>query len=235
MSNYSHLKLALITMPQRTARPALRLRKRPSQARSVETVRVLLEAAAQVLEQGGLDGLTTNAVAARAGVSIGSLYQYFPNKQALLATLIAEEQRQHRNTLQSAVDEARGLPLAAGLRHLLRAAIGRQTRRPELARALDYAETQLPMDEMLADTATAQRSELARFLAPHAGAIADQDLERAAGDALVIARALIDAAEADGSAVRDPVGLEDRVLRAVRGYLGDLGSDPFASERHKRV
>jgi AcrR family transcriptional regulator len=66
-------------------------RKRPRQRRSEATVDAILEAAARILESDGLDALTTNAVADRAGVSVGSLYQYFPGKTALLAELIRRE------------------------------------------------------------------------------------------------------------------------------------------------
>lgn len=61
-------------------------RKRPRQLRSRETVDAVVEAAAQVFEREGLDA-TTNRIADRAGVSIGTLYQYFPNKRALLYAL----------------------------------------------------------------------------------------------------------------------------------------------------
>jgi len=59
-------------------------RRRPKQARSRATFEAIIEAAAQILERRGADGLNTNDVAERAGVSIGTLYQYFPDKLALL-------------------------------------------------------------------------------------------------------------------------------------------------------
>lgn len=61
-------------------------RKRPRQQRSRETVEVLLEAAAQVFQAEGLQA-TTNRIAERSGYSVGTLYQYFPNKRALLHSL----------------------------------------------------------------------------------------------------------------------------------------------------
>ncbi len=63
-------------------------RKRPLQARSRATVEALLEAAAQILAARGYERSTTDAVAERAGVSIGTLYQYFQNKESLVAALI---------------------------------------------------------------------------------------------------------------------------------------------------
>jgi AcrR family transcriptional regulator len=65
----------------------LRPRKQPRQARSRETVEAILHAAAQVFAAQGYAGATTNHIAARAGVSIGSLYEYFPSKDALLVAL----------------------------------------------------------------------------------------------------------------------------------------------------
>ncbi|MEM8558527.1 MAG: TetR/AcrR family transcriptional regulator [Bacteroidota bacterium] len=63
-------------------------RKRPQQARSSVTVAAIIEAAAQVLERDGYDALTTTSVAERAGVSVGTLYQYFPDKAAVVAGLV---------------------------------------------------------------------------------------------------------------------------------------------------
>jgi AcrR family transcriptional regulator len=66
-------------------------RRAPRQARSQLKVELMLEAAIQLLEAGSLESLTTNAVAAKAGVSIGTLYQYFGDKHSLLEALIARE------------------------------------------------------------------------------------------------------------------------------------------------
>ena len=73
--------------------PIDKSRKKPTQARSRLTVASILEAATQVLDAEGEPSLTTKLVAERAGVSIGTLYQYFPNRDAILLAL-AEEERQ---------------------------------------------------------------------------------------------------------------------------------------------
>lgn len=66
-------------------------RRRPKQARSRATWDAILEATAQILERDGAAGFNTNAVAERAGVSIGTLYQYFPDKQAILVATAERE------------------------------------------------------------------------------------------------------------------------------------------------
>ena len=66
-------------------------RRIPRQARATETASAILEGAAQILEAGGLAAFTTNAVAERAGVSIGTLYQYFADKNEVLLALARQE------------------------------------------------------------------------------------------------------------------------------------------------
>lgn len=80
-------------MPARSASPASPTspRKLPKQARSTRLVDAILQAAVRVLERDGAAGFTTVRVAERAGVSVGSLYQYFPNKQSILFRLQQEE------------------------------------------------------------------------------------------------------------------------------------------------
>lgn len=72
----------------------LSARKSPRQQRSRNTVECILLSAARILVQSGMAGFNTNAVAKEAGISIGSLYQYFPNKQALLAALVGQKLEQ---------------------------------------------------------------------------------------------------------------------------------------------
>ncbi len=90
-------------------RDPARARKLPSQARSRALVESLLEATARILMQDGWDALTTNRVAKAAGVSVGSLYQYFPNKEALVSGLVegwADELTQHLVALGPALADA---------------------------------------------------------------------------------------------------------------------------------
>ena len=81
-------------------------RKQPQQARSADLVAAVLEAAVQVLAQDGAQRFTTARVAEKAGVSIGSLYQYFPNKAAILFRLQSDEWRQTTALLRTILEDA---------------------------------------------------------------------------------------------------------------------------------
>ena len=68
------------------------VRRAPTQARAQQTIQTLFKAAAQILDKDGEPGLTTNKVAAAAGFSIGTLYQYFPSKEVLVRAMAAKGQ-----------------------------------------------------------------------------------------------------------------------------------------------
>src|SRR5215472_18163905 len=110
----------------------LKARKAPGQARSQETVGVILEASARILESDGLRGFNTNAVAARAGVSIGSLYQYFPNKDAILLALLTHFEDAGEKRIVEAIRSGKGLTLKPSLRLFVRALVVIHFRRPRL-------------------------------------------------------------------------------------------------------
>src|SRR6202161_1550969 len=86
-------------------------RKRPKQARSTEFVAAILEAAAQVCAGEGAPLFTTARVAERAGVSVGSIYQYFPNKAAILFRLQSDEWRQTTELLRAILEDDHRPPL----------------------------------------------------------------------------------------------------------------------------
>jgi AcrR family transcriptional regulator len=86
-------------------------RKRPKQARSTDLVAAILEAAAQVLAKEGAPRFTTARVAERAGVSVGSIYQYFPNKAAILFRLQSDEWRRTSDLLHAILEDASRPPL----------------------------------------------------------------------------------------------------------------------------
>ncbi|HEV2708639.1 MAG TPA: TetR/AcrR family transcriptional regulator [Edaphobacter sp.] len=98
-------------MPRRS-QIVLTPRKSPVQARSAASVEAILEATIQVLLQEGKDRLTTTRVALRAGVSVGTLYQYFPNKSALLQAALKGHLDEVACAVERVCQEQRGKPLS---------------------------------------------------------------------------------------------------------------------------
>jgi AcrR family transcriptional regulator len=91
--------------------PQISSRKEPKQARSTELVAVILEAAIQVLAKEGAQRFTSARVAEKAGVSVGSVYQYFPNKAAILFRLQSDEWRQTTEMLRGILEDVHKPPL----------------------------------------------------------------------------------------------------------------------------
>jgi AcrR family transcriptional regulator len=115
-------------------------RKKPRQVRSAATVAAIFEATAQILHTRGGAGLNTNAIAELAGVSIGTLYQYFPHKNAILIALARQELDKASRAVLASVegesDDAATDPARAVVRTVLRAFGGRQRIRKILIETL---------------------------------------------------------------------------------------------------
>lgn len=124
-------------MPHRRS-PRITSRKQPKQARSTDLVAAILEAALQVLAKEGAQRFTTIRVAEKAGVSVGSLYQYFPNKAAILFRLQSDEWRETTALLRRILEDTREPPLAR-LRNLVHAFIRSECEEAAVRVALDDA------------------------------------------------------------------------------------------------
>src|SRR6202044_731932 len=99
-----------VAMPPRPS-AKISSRKQPQQARSAELVEAILDAAVQVLAKEGAHRFTTARVAEKAGVSVGSLYQYFPNKATILFRLQSDEWRQTSELLRAILEDDHRPPL----------------------------------------------------------------------------------------------------------------------------
>ncbi|MFM0325574.1 TetR/AcrR family transcriptional regulator [Caballeronia glebae] len=201
-------------MSQRPLHKPFRLRKAPAQSRSEATVSSIVEAAAQVLESDGFEGFNTNAVARRAGVSIGSLYQYFPGKDALVVALIRRESTRFYEDASIALTKRSG---KAALEYLIGASVRQQLQRPMLARLLDIAEGRPALRGEVA------KGEMEALVETVVGRAAPRHPypDVAAADLLAIVKGMVDAAGERGE--RDLDNLEGRVRAAVFGYLSRSG------------
>lgn len=172
-------------MSTRIAKPAARMRKQPRQARSIATVEAIIEAGAHVLSELGWAGFSTNKVAEAAGVSIGSLYQYFPDKLALVEAI----RRRHFDHVLSVIREAAAdeKPLRQFARELVRGMIGAHSIHPTLHQVL--------LDEAPGDRGSraAHASFQTRYLEHYAAAVAQYRKRRK--DTETMARVLSSAIE----------------------------------------
>jgi len=119
-------------------------RRFPKQARSEATVEAILEAAAQIFERYGYAAGTTNRIAERAGVSIGSLYQYFPNKDTILIALVQRHLAEGTATLQPHIERLEsGTGFDDVVPDIVDAMVAMHAAAPGLHRVL-FEETPLP-------------------------------------------------------------------------------------------
>jgi AcrR family transcriptional regulator len=209
-------------------------RRIPRQARATETAATILEGAAQILEAGGLAGFTTNAVAERAGVSIGTLYQYFADKNAILVALAKQQVE------LGLADIARALsgeidPTPTGrVRAMVRAAVhafrGRQRARKAVMEAILtqglHAELMVPV---------------VAFIARHGALVGNTSQPIFATltplQLFVMSRAMIGvlrAAVLEEQPFFKSRPFEDELVRLVMAYLGSITQEAVAASATDR-
>jgi AcrR family transcriptional regulator len=120
-------------MPQK---PSTKPRKQPQQDRSKVTVEAILEATTHILTEEGYDKANTNRIAERAGISIGSLYQYFPNKESLMATLIEQHSNEMAELVETKLNNLFDSPLEIVVPELINAVIAAHAINPRLHQVL---------------------------------------------------------------------------------------------------
>ena len=111
-------------------------RKVPVQTRATVTVGAICEATIQVLLSHGADRLTTTRVAARAGVSVGTLYQYYPNKRSLLFAVFEDHMDKVAQAVEAACADARDRPMSEMIRRVVEAFVDVKMHRADISVAL---------------------------------------------------------------------------------------------------
>jgi AcrR family transcriptional regulator len=200
-------------------RPLPPPRKLPRQARSQRTVDTILDAAARVFGRDGYAAATTNRVADVAGVSIGSLYQYFPNKDALMVALHARHSRRMRAVMTAVLDGASEASLRDNIASLVRALVAAHMVEPGLQRIL---ERELPFFDDARDPSgpgSVAVARVERLLARHRDELAVDDMALAAWIVLRTLESLVHAAVLEPSRAIALPALEAAIADLVSGYL----------------
>lgn len=125
---------SLTPMPRKTHTAP---RKLPQQDRSRVTVEAILTAAAHILTEDGYDNASTNRIAERAGISIGSLYQYFPNKEAIITALRECHVNEMMAIVESALNQSANRPIDVALHELVKTCIAAHAIDPTLHQVLN--------------------------------------------------------------------------------------------------
>ncbi len=188
-------------------------RRSPTQARAAATVDAILEAGLQLLDADGVAALTTNRIAQRAGVSIGTLYQYFDSKEDVLAALADRRAAAVRDEIARTVIERPGV---GSVRAIVRALTHSFEGPPETQMAL--------LGAMFARDGAALAKHHDAFLAAIAGK-ARIDVALTPERAFVLTHAaisLLRAAAAEPSLRLDADALEDEIVRLMEAYIAAL-------------
>jgi AcrR family transcriptional regulator len=204
-------------------KPLTNPRKHASQERSRATVDALIEATARILVREGFDRASTNRIAEQAGVSVGSLYQYFPGKDALVAAVIDRHREELSAVARGALAKAATQPIKQAVRTLVAAAVEAHRIDPRLHRVL--AE-QIPRTGRLEKVETFNRENYALFrsyLERHSDELRAIDLELASFVCVTSIEALTHSAVLHNSAMLSDdaavKALIDETTRLIVRYL----------------
>jgi AcrR family transcriptional regulator len=203
--------------PQHAFKP----RKQPVQARSEATVSALFEASIQVLLGVGYRRFTTTRVAERAGVSVGSLYQYFPNRQALITAVIERYLAGLRATIEQHCRELRGRPLDRQVTGLVEAVIAAKWEHIEVSRALHEPLADIGGAELVRGSAVKAAAAVAEVLRSCADA-SFCDVDRLALLIVISCSSLLQAAITDQTGALDREALRVHMCAMVPDYLHEM-------------
>jgi AcrR family transcriptional regulator len=198
--------------------PILKPRKAPKQARSQATIDTILEATARILSKRGYAGTNTNLIAERAGVSIGSLYQYFPNKDSLIAALYRRHSLQMQDMIVGILSESRKATLREAVKALVKNQLETHSLDPELYRVLDV-EVPLNLRENDSSVGPDFYKRVQKLLGEHRKEILRPNLELAAYIILHMVRLLVHQALLEVPPSCKLPEIENAISEAVLGYL----------------
>jgi len=201
-------------------------RKQPRQGRSRAMVDAMLEAAARILAAGGYPALNTNKVAEVAGVSVGSVYQYFPNKEALVGALRERHDAEVNRVVGGAAEQATGWSLEEAARQLVRASIEAHLINRTLHRVLTV---EIPDVGHVENGANPSKpgpgtvfSSLLPLVASFGPGLSAARIEQIACIGCEIVESLVHAAIVEERLALAPDALEEEIVRVLLGYVSGL-------------
>ncbi|WP_035347307.1 TetR/AcrR family transcriptional regulator [Edaphobacter aggregans] len=204
-------------MPRRS-KPQLEPRKSPVQARSNASVEAICEATIQVLLSVGQQRLTTTKVAARAGVSVGTLYQYFPNKSSLLQAVVRRHMEKITRAVEAACAQQRGAALEQMADVLVAEYLAAKLRDVEASKAIYYVSDDVGGAEIVRHLTPRGMKAISEML-ESSGASFTEDVHVIAATALAamygVSRTMLEASKAPGTLEAMREGLQ--VM--VRAYV----------------
>ncbi len=194
-------------------------RKQPTQARSKATVDAILEATARVLVADGYAKTSTNRVAKVAGVSVGSLYQYFPSKEALIYAVAERHAQTMVGLLAETMTDLADAPIEQAVRTYIDAMIQAHLIDPELHHRLMQLVFQVGLSQMteIDDAATEL---IEGYLASRPETLATPDLKTASWVLMTTVEALIHMAVLQRPELLSDGRLTDEICAVVLRYLG---------------
>jgi len=199
--------------------PQLSPRKAPRQLRSQATVTAILDATAHILLERGFAQTSTNAVAERAGVSVGSLYQYFSNKDALIAALHARHGEQMMAVIQRALTKAMDATLDDALGGLIEATVEAHRVDADLHRVLEQQLGGTDIESLHEEYVDVMEDRIVALLARHRDEITAPDLKLASYMLMNASHGLIHAV-----VLQRPKGVSlkaatQEIVRMMKAYL----------------
>lgn len=199
-------------------KPQTQARKRPLQARSRATVTAIIEATARILRERGYAGTSTNRIAKVAGVSVGSLYQYFPGKDALVLAVADRHAQEMMALLQESALASAGRPLPQTVRAFVRAMVAAHDEDGQLHRALIAQMMHLGIEQFL----EVQRNATAMvrlWLEAHADQLVVHDRDMAAWLLVTTVETVIHAALIEDPQRLHSQAFEDELVDMIARYL----------------
>lgn len=194
-------------------------RRTPRQERSRAMVEIIVEATWQVLAKEGYEAANTNRIAERAGISVGSLYQYFPNKNAIVAAVQRRHHAEVASAMATAFTETAGLPLEPAIRGLVHANLKAHLADPDLHRALATIIPTAVNPETLTCIRNGIHAQLRAWLTRYRQDLVVKDLDTAAFIVQHLVESVVHAAIFGQDHRPDPKKVEDELTAMILRYL----------------